>query len=210
MNKKILIADDHSVVRLGVALVLENEISDIACDYAENYDEVKKKLQEEQFDLLILDVNMEGSTFKYMIRELKMIQQDLLILVFSSYKEEVAVEYILEGAEGFLNKMSSEKMLVKAVRSVFENGFYYTPQLIAQFSKHQEKKDVNKILSQRELQVFRLLIEGNGNLEIANALNIQMTTASTYKRRVYAKLGVNNVIELLKIYNSGQNLPKHK
>jgi|UPI0006464134 DNA-binding NarL/FixJ family response regulator len=208
MKKKILIADDHSVVRLGTALVLENQITDIDCDYAENYDEVKEKLKEEKFDLLILDIDMEGSTYKYMIRELKNIQEDILILMFSSYKENVAVEYIQEGAEGFLNKMSSEKILVRAVRSIFEDGFYYTPQLIEQLSKYQQKKDVNEVLSERELQVFRLLAEGNGNLEIANALNIQMTTASTYKRRVFAKLGVNNVIELLKIYNSSHNLPK--
>ncbi|KQT22916.1 LuxR family transcriptional regulator [Chryseobacterium sp. Leaf405] len=208
MTKKILIADDHSVVRLGTALVLESHIKDISCDYAENYDEVKNKLQEAKFDLLILDIDMEGSTFKYMIRELKTIQEDLPILVFSSYKENVAIEYIREGAEGFLNKMSSEKILIKAVNSVFEDGFYYTPELIKQFSKHQHKKDVNDVLSERELQVFRLLAEGSGNLEIANALNIQMTTASTYKRRVYAKLEVNNLIELLKIYNSSHNIPK--
>lgn len=208
MNKKILIADDHSVVRLGTALVLENQFSNIFCDYAENYGEVKKKLHEERFDLLILDIDMEGSTFKLMIKELKMIQEDLPILIFSSYKENIAVEYIQEGAEGFLNKLSNEQTLIKAVQTIFEDGFYYTPQLIEQLSAHRQKKDIIETLSERELQVFRLLAEGNGNLEIANTLNIQMTTASTYKRRIYAKLGVDNVIDILKIYNSYHNLPK--
>ncbi|WP_415326247.1 response regulator [Chryseobacterium sp. MMS23-Vi53] len=208
MNKKILIADDHSVVRLGTALVLENQFSNIFCDYAENYGEVKKKLHEERFDLLILDIDMEGSTFKLMIKELKMIQEDLPILIFSSYKENIAVEYIQEGAEGFLNKLSSEHTLIRAVQTIFEAGFYYTPQLIEQLSAYRQKKDIIETLSERELQVFRLLAEGNGNLEIANILNIQMTTASTYKRRIYAKLGVDSVIDILKIYNSYLNLPK--
>ncbi len=206
MNKKILIADDHSVVRLGTALVLEGQLTNIFVDYAENYEEVKEKLRAEKFDLLILDIEMEGSIFKFMIKELKKIQEDLLIMVFSSYKENVAVEYIQEGAEGYLNKLSSEETLIKAVRSIFQDGYYYTPQLIKQLSENRQKKDISELLSERELQVLKLLVEGNGNLEIGNILNIQMTTASTYKRRIYAKLGVNNLIDLLKIYNS-QNFP---
>lgn len=202
MNKKILIADDHYVVRLGTALVLENQFAKIAIDYAENYDEVKSKLHAEKFDLIILDIEMPGSTFKYMIKELKMIQEDLMIMIFSSYKESVAIEYIQEGAEGYLNKLSSEKTLIKAIQSIFEDGYYYPLKLIKQLSSRSQKKEVELILSERELQVFKLLAEGNGNLEIANILQIQMTTASTYKRRIYAKLGVNNLIDLLKIYNN--------
>jgi two-component system, NarL family, response regulator, fimbrial Z protein, FimZ len=208
MNKKILIADDHSVVRLGTAMVLEHHLTNIFCDYAENYGEVKTKLQEGKFDLLILDIDMEGSTFKFMIKELKMIQEDLPILIFSSYKENIAVEYIQEGAEGFLNKLSNEETLIKAVQTILEDGFYYTPQLIEQLSVQHKKKDIIETLSERELQVFKLLAEGNGNLEIANVLNIQMTTASTYKRRIYAKLGVDNVIDILKLYNSYNHFQK--
>ncbi|WP_449397791.1 response regulator [Chryseobacterium wanjuense] len=207
MNKKILIADDHYVVRLGTALILESQFAKISIDYAESYDEVKSKLNSEKFDLIILDIEMPGSTFKKMIKELKIIQEDLMIMIFSSYKESVAIEYIQEGAEGYLNKLSSEKTLIKAVQSIFEDGYYYPFKLVKQLSARPQKEEVESVLSEREFQVFKLLVEGNGNLEIANILQIQMTTASTYKRRIYAKLGVNNIIDLLKIYNS-QKLEK--
>jgi DNA-binding NarL/FixJ family response regulator len=93
------------------------------------------------------------------------------------------------------------------VQSIFEDGYYYPFKLVKQLSARPQKEEVESILSEREFQVFKLLVEGNGNLEIANILQIQMTTASTYKRRIYAKLGVNNLIDLLKIYNS-QNQEK--
>ncbi|EJL69621.1 response regulator transcription factor [Chryseobacterium populi] len=202
MNKKILIADDHYVVRLGTAMVLENHFPDISIDYAENYEEVKSKLHKEKFDLIMLDIDMEGSTFRHMIKELKMIQEDIMIIIFTSYKESAAIEYIQEGAEGYINKLSGEKNVIKAVQSVFEDGYYYSPKLVKELTSQPQKKDISDLLSEREFQVFKLLIEGNGNLEIANILEIHMTTASTYKRRVYAKLGVNNLVDLLKVSNS--------
>lgn len=205
MNKRILIADDHYVVRLGTSMVLESHFTDLVIDYAENYDEVETKLKADRFDLIILDMDMEGSTFKYMIKELKMIQQDVLILVFSSSDESAAVEYIREGAEGYLNKLGDEKNMIKAVAAVFEDGYYYSPKLAQKLASHSYKKDVRDILSERELQVFKLLTAGNGNLEIANILDIHIATASTYKRRVFTKLKVNNLVDLLRDYG-GHNM----
>jgi len=202
MNKKILIADDHSVVRLGTSIALEDRIDNITIDFAVNYNELKEKLTREKFDLVILDIEMEGSVYKFMIRELKMIQEDLLIMVFSSSDESVAMEYILEGAEGYVSKLSSDEILAKAVRSIFQNGQYYPPTLIKQLSERSDKKNPKEILSNRELQIFKLLSEGNGSLEICNLLNIQSGTMSTYKKRIYTKLGVKNLIELFKIYKN--------
>lgn len=202
MNKKILIADDHSVVRLGTSIALEDRIDNITIDFAANYNELKEKLTHEKFDLLILDIEMEGSIYKLMISELKNIQEDLLIMIFSSSDESVAIEYILEGAEGYVNKLSNDETLAKAVRSIFQNGQYYPSSLIKQFSERSDKKNPKEILSEREFQIFKLLSEGNGNLEIANLLKIQSGTMSTYKKRIYTKLGVKNLIELFKIYKN--------
>lgn len=201
MNKKILIADDHYVVRLGTSMLLENNFTRLSIKYAESYTEVKEQLAASRFDLIILDINMPGSIHKNMVKDLKKIQEDVLIMIFSSYEENVALEYIHEGAEGYLNKLSSEKTLIKAIRSIFEEGYYYPLNLIRLLSDPPQKKDVKKILSEREFEVFKLLAEGNGNLEIANILQIQSTTASTYKRRIYTKLGIGNLVDLLKIYN---------
>lgn len=202
MNKKILIADDHYVVRLGTSMLLENNFTRLSIKYAESYTEVKEQLSLSRFDLIILDINMPGSIYKDMIKDLKRIQEDLLIMIFSSYEENAVIEYIHEGAEGYLNKLSSEKTLIKAIQSIFENGYYYPLNLIRLLSDPPKKIDVETILSDREFQVFQLLAEGNGNLEIANILDIQSTTASTYKRRIYSKLEITNLVDLLNIYNT--------
>ncbi len=200
MNKRILIADDHYVVRLGTKMALESKFSNIYIDFAENYYEAKEKLVTERFDLIMLDIEMEGSIFKNMIKELKMIQDDIKIMIFSSSKENIAVEYIQEGAQGYLNKLSNDETIIKAIQSIFEEGYYYPFQVVKLLSDKPQKEDIKGVLSEREFQIFNLLGEGNGNLEIANILDIQIGTVGTYKKRIYTKLGIKNLIDLFKIY----------
>lgn len=200
MTKKILIADDHHVVRIGTAMILEKNFNHFEVDFAETYGEAKQKIESEKYDLVILDIELPGSIFKSMIREIKSISEDTLVLIFTSYKENIALQYIEEGANGFLNKQSDPENFVKAVESIFKEGFYYTPEMMHEILKGNKKKKAVDDLSERELQVFNLLAKGNGNLEIANALNIEESTVGTYKRRVYQKLKITNLVELLDIY----------
>jgi DNA-binding NarL/FixJ family response regulator len=200
MNKKILIADDHIVVRVGTKMILENQIPNISVDYAANYTDVKKMLTAENYDLLILDIEMEGSIYKYMIKEIKAIQE-VKIMIFSSSKEDIAFEYVQEGAEGYLNKLSNDETLVTAVKSIFEEGCYYPSKMIQHISKRHQKSNLESLLSEREFQVFTLLAKGNDSVDIADMLDIHKTTVSTFKRRIYTKLGITKFIELLDIYN---------
>ncbi|OCA78149.1 DNA-binding response regulator [Chryseobacterium contaminans] len=200
MTKRILIADDHHVVRIGTALILEKNFDDFEIDVAATYDEVKEKVRDEKFDLIILDIELPGSTFKSMVKEIKKNNKDILILIFTSYKESFALQYIQEGANGFLNKLSDAETFVKTVEGIFKDGYYYTPEVLNEMMMQMQKKSPTEILSERELQVFDLLAKGNGNLEIANALDIQESTVGTYKRRVYQKLKITNLVELLEIY----------
>ena len=202
MDKKILIAGDHHVVRIGIALILEKNIGKALINHATTYTEIKKKILEDKFDLLILNMEFPGSIFKAMIRELKSLSKDLLILIFSSHKEETAIQYIQEGANGFLNKRSTPEGLVMAVESILKTGIYCPPGLMSQLVEKKGKKSPEDLLSERELQVFELLAKGNGNLEIANILNIQESTVGTYKRRIFSKLNINNLVDLLGIYNN--------
>lgn len=134
-----------------------------------------------------------------MIPELKDIQSDLKILVFSGYDKDVAIQYIREGAEGYLNKQSSEEEIKNAVKTVIEKGYFYPAELIGLIIQNKRDNPVEK-LSSREYEIFKLLADGNGNLEIANRLNIQMSTVSTYKKRIFQKLNVGNIAELIKVY----------
>lgn len=201
MTKKILIADDHHVVRIGTALILEKNFNDVEVDFAETYDEAKQKIESEKFDLLILDIELPGSIFKSMVKEIKSISPETFILIFTSYKENIALQYIEEGANGFLNKQSDPEHFVKAVEAIFKDGYYYTSEMMNEILKGNQKKKAIENLSERELQVFNLLAKGNGNLEIANTLNIEESTVGTYKRRVYQKLKISNLVELLEIYS---------
>nr|WP_315026446.1 response regulator transcription factor [uncultured Chryseobacterium sp.] len=201
MIKKILIADDHHVVRIGTAMILEKNFDDFEIDFAETYQEVKQKAEAENFDLIILDIELPGSILKAMVREIKTINEKTLIMIFTSYKESIALQYIEEGANGFLNKQSDPKDFVKAVESILRDGCYYTPEVLHEVVKGSKNRKVTDILSEREFQVFNLLAKGNGNLEIANVLDIEESTVGTYKRRIYQKLKITNLIELLDIYN---------
>ncbi|MGE8513832.1 MAG: response regulator [Chryseobacterium culicis] len=201
MTKKILIADDHHVVRIGTAMILEKNFNHFEVDFAETYDEVKQKIQSEKYDLVILDIELPGSILKSMVKEIKAIAEDTLILIFTSYKENIALQYIEEGANGFLNKQSDPENFVKAVEALFKDGQYYTPEILSELLKGNKKRKAIENLSERELQVFNLLAKGNGNLEIANALDIEESTVGTYKGRVYQKLKITNLVELLEIYS---------
>ncbi len=201
MTKKILIADDHHVVRIGTALILEKNFNYVEVDFAETYVEAKQKIESEKYDLVILDIELPGSILKSMVKEIKGISEDTLILIFTSYKENIALQYIEEGANGFLNKQSDPGHFVKAIEALFKDGYYYTPEIMNELLKGNKKRTAVENLSEREMQIFNLLAKGNGNLEIANALEIEESTVGTYKRRVYQKLKISNLVELLEIYN---------
>lgn len=201
MTKKILIADDHHVVRIGTAMILEKKFNYVEVDFAETYGEAKQKIKSEKYDLVILDIELPGSILKSMVKEIKGISEDTLILIFTSYKENIALQYIEEGANGFLNKQSDPDHFVKAIEALFKDGYYYTPEIVNELLKGNKRRTAVENLSERELQVFNLLAKGNGNLEIANALNIEESTVGTYKRRVYQKLKISNLVELLEMYN---------
>ncbi|PQA89920.1 DNA-binding response regulator [Chryseobacterium shigense] len=199
MNERILIADDHYVVRAGTALVLDSAYPQLKIDFAENYDQIKNHLSAHPCDLLLLDIDMQGTKYKKMIPELKSIQESLKILVFSRYDKDVAIQYIREGAEGYLNKQSSEEEIKEAVRSVIEKGYYYPAELIGLIIQNKKSNPAEK-LSSREYEIFTLLASGTGNLEIGNKLEIQMSTVSTYKKRIFKKLNVSNIAELIKVH----------
>lgn len=201
MNERILIADDHYVVRAGTALVLESVYPKNNIDFAENYDQVKEHISNHDYDLLLLDIDMPGTQYKKMVSELKGIQKNLKILVFSGHGKDVAIQYIREGAEGYLNKQSSKEEIREAVRSVIQKGYYYPSELIGLIVQN-KKSNPSEKLSTREYEIFQLLAKGSGNLEIGNKLDIQMSTVSTYKKRIFKKLNVSNIAELIKVYET--------
>lgn len=132
MTKRILIADDHYVVQMAVFMILKEAFTDLFTDFASTYDEVKEKTASGNFDLIILDIVMPGSIYKAMIKELRTIQKDILILIFTSYEDDIALQYYEAGTNGFLNKLSTPNELILAIEEIFQKGHHFTQNIINQ------------------------------------------------------------------------------
>jgi DNA-binding NarL/FixJ family response regulator len=145
-----------------------------------------------------------------MIQEIKEIQPEVKILIFSVYEEEThACPYIVAGANGYLNKLSDKKMLVNAVDTILKTGNYLTPKIVNELVKASTNKESSNPLdklSKREREISELLVKGDGNIEIANKLSIQLTTVSTHKNKIFNKLNIKNIVELISLFNKPNGL----
>lgn len=205
MQKEILIVDDHLVVRTGVSIILEEKLKNISISTTENYSETLALLKQKNFNLIILDINIPGGRNTAMIQELKAIQPEVKILIFSVYEEEThACPYIIAGANGYLNKLSDKKELINAVEIILKTGNFLTSNIVSNLIKASTNKEslypLDK-LSKREKEISELLVQGDGNIEIANKLNIQLTTVSTHKNKIFSKLRIKNIVELIGLFN---------
>lgn len=206
MAYKILLVDDHLVVRIGIATILKQDIENLKIFNADNFLQTISILKENSFDLVILDINIPGTRNTDMIHDIRMIRPNIKILIFSANDEDqYACRYIVSGANGFLNKLSSEKKIVEVVLSILENGKYIPENVMSKIvASVINKTPLNPLenLSKRELEIAELLVEGQGNLEISNTLKIEMSTVSTYKNRVFEKLKIKNVVSLIDIFKT--------
>ncbi|PZR22001.1 MAG: DNA-binding response regulator [Flavobacterium psychrophilum] len=195
---KILLADDHSVVRQGVSLMLKDAFDAVDIEQADSFYETLNLVKDMEFDLLLLDINLPGGDSDTMIADVRGFQKDLKILMFSAYEEDqYGLRYYQAGAQGYINKLSSEERILEAVNAVLNGELYFENSVGAP-----SIKDLNPLesLSGRELEIAGMLVKGEGNLEIANKLGIGMSTVSTYKSRIFEKLGVTNVLAMAEKY----------
>ena len=205
MKLRILLADDHSVVRQGVSLIIKKAFKNAHINHEDNFAGVLRALNENIFDLIVLDINMEGGDTTNMITDIKLIRPNSKILMFSAYEDQqYALRYIHAGANGYINKMCEENELVKAINDILTVGVYVSESMESDVYDYATKKvNYNPLqsLSNREIEVARLLVKGYGNLEISNKLKIQMSTVSTYKQRMFEKLGISNIMNLAEMFN---------
>lgn len=208
-NLNILLVDDHFVVRKGIELVINSTFPNAVIYNAENYYEATEIVKAVNIDLIVLDIIINGIENIKVMNELKAIQSTTKILIFSCHDEEnYGLRYIKNGADGYLHKYCSESKIVDAINDVINNGHFYSDDIKNKLDNKAKRKPVlNPIdaLSNREFEIAKMLVDGSGNLEIANKLNIQMSTVSTYKNRVFEKLDVNNIIALSTFFKDNIN-----
>lgn len=209
MGIKIILADDHSVVRQGVSLILKSHFRDIEIKNASEFHEVISIIQSFNAQIIFLDINILGGNSTLMIEKIRKYNSKISILMFSAYEEDTyALRYIHAGANGFLSKEASEEEMVEAVNSLLKTGKYFSSRtkekMLDRILQNTPMNPV-ELLSDREIEVAELLAKGLGNIEIANILKIQMSTVSTYKIRIFEKLKISNVVnlsEILRIHKS--------
>lgn len=211
-NYSFLIADDHSVVRQGVSLLIKDLFLSAKIHQVATFKDIIKVLKETKIDLLVLDINFPEGNSLNIISEVKNAQSDIKILIFSAYDEDIyALRYLNAGASGYLNKASSEEEMKQAIQSMILSGKYLTQNIKDRIlDSYMSKAPINPLeqLSNREVEVARLLIKGYGNLEISDLLQIKKTTVSTFKNRIFEKLEIDNLaalIELFHLYSDDDN-----
>lgn len=210
MSVHILIADDHAIVRQGILLMIKELMLPATVIQAQDYPELIAALHSApKIDLLLCDINMPGGDSFKISETAKAIHPNIKTLIFSAYSEDLyALRYIQSGANGFLHKDASEEEIKHAIISVLQTGKYVSRHLsesvITQLFSNDAIVPNNPLalLSNREMEVAGLLVKGLGLLEISNQLNIRVSTISTYKTRLYEKLKITNIAELISIYNT--------
>lgn len=208
---KILIADDHSVVRFGVGQIVRNVFPNAEILTAVDFSTMLTTIKSFQPDLIISDINMPGCDNINLVKRIKAESSTAKLLVFSAYAEELYAPRLLQdGADGYLHKDAELHVIHKALRDVLEKGRFVSQNMMNYFlDKSLHKKGVEhnplKQLSNREMEVALLLSQGLGMLEISNTLNLHSSTVSTYKNRVFEKLNISNIAELLNLIRTYQN-----
>ncbi len=201
--KTILVADDHTIVRLGITHIISTLPIPATVVEAENFDRVIHLLETQDVDLLVLDINIPGGNNSQMIDAIRLRQPSVRILIFSGYDEQLfAINYMQAGADGYLVKYSPEEEIKIAIRTVLNGEKYMSAatrqQMLNMLNTHREPfANPLSTLSAREIEVMNLLTKGVQVARIAEMLHLQITTVSTYKTRIFEKLGISNIVELL-------------
>lgn len=200
-----LVADDHSIVRNGLAMIIKSSFEPVILYQAGTFQEVQTHVAEIKIDVLILDISFPEGNALRILPGLKALQPDMKIIMFSSFEEEVyALRYIKAGADGYLSKLSTPEVIQNALNALIRDGKYTSDKIKDKIvDSYMLKKSDNPLdeLSKREMEIATLLVKGYGNLEISNELDLKATTVSTYKNRVFEKLGINNLPALIQIFD---------
>lgn len=201
-SRHILIADDHGVVRYGMMLLLKDLMPWAKISQIGSFNEATDFIKKAKIDLLILDINLPGGNNIQMLETLNAIQKGIKVLMFSAYEESLyATRYLQAGAKGYLHKQTSNNEIKKAIATVFSGGIYMSDNvkdlMLNKMLNHEEDQSPLDILSNREFEVAQLLIYGHGITDISTLLKLKISTVSTYKNRIFEKLNVVNIVQLI-------------
>ena len=199
---KVIIADDHPVVRAGMKQVLAESEDILVTAEAESGEALIRKLQRGDYHVVLLDISMPGIGGLDALRRIRELKPNLPVLMLTIHPEEqFALRALKAGASGYLNKASAPDELVSAIRQVAAGRRYITPSLAARVAEGMSRnRDFDRLphewLSDREYQVMCMIAGGNTVSDIAATINLSVKTVSTYRARILEKMGMDSSAEL--------------
>jgi DNA-binding NarL/FixJ family response regulator len=190
--KRIILADDHSFIRLGLIQILKDEYPSVEITQVADGESLIKEVTLHDFDLVISDLDMPGRSGLEALEQIKLIKPNLPVLILSIYTEDLyAVRALKAGASGYMNKNAAPYELINAIQRISLGRKYITPEIA---EKLLIQVDVNKkpheLLTNRELEIFKMLALGKTISQIAGSLSLALTTVSTHRSRILEKLSL--------------------
>jgi two-component system, NarL family, invasion response regulator UvrY len=197
---KIVIADDHAVVRKGLKQIFEETQDITVVDEASSGNELLEKIRSKKYDVVILDISMPGKDGLDTLKELRILQPELPVLVFTIFPEEqYAVRVLKAGASGYMNKESEPEEMIDAIRKVARGRKYISPYLAELLASNLDiagETPLHETLSDREFQVMCMIASGKTVSDIAKELSLSANTISTYRIRILEKMNLKNNSEI--------------
>ena len=198
--KQILICDDHAAIRKGVKMILKEVFLDAEFSEASSAMEVLKLIDEKEWSILILDVDMPGRNGFDVLAQLKGSGSKIPVLVFSLHPEEqIAIRAMKLGAAGYISKAADDEEFLRAINLIFQGRKYITPslaELLADQLGNHSQKAPHEHLSNREYETLLLIAKGKSVSQIAEELALSVPTISTYRARILEKTGMKTSSEL--------------
>ena len=200
MTTRILVADDHPVVRLGLRDLLTEQFAGVTVGEARTIPELLEQVRAKEWDILVLDISLPGANGLDALRTLKQIRPNLPVLVLTIHPEDqFGVRALKSGAAGYLNKETAPEELVSAIRRILSGGKYMSPVLAEAFASQEGGQNAavpHETLSEREYQVFCMIAGGKTLTAIGRELGLSLKTISTYQARIREKTKLQNREEI--------------
>jgi DNA-binding NarL/FixJ family response regulator len=192
MNR-IILADDHSFIRLGLIQILKDEYPSVEITEVSDGEALVKAVSLQDCDLVISDLDMPGRSGLEALQQIKLIKPDLPVLILSIYSEDLyAVRVLKAGASGYLNKNAAPDELINAIKRISLGRKYITAEIAEKLLEQEENKEPHELLSNREFEIFKLLAFGKTITQIAESLSLALTTVSTHRSKILEKLNLTS------------------
>jgi len=198
---RILIVDDHAMLRAGLKKILEDEFADAAIGEAGSVDEAATRLHDSAWDVLLLDISLPGRSGLDLLPDVRRLYPDTKVIVLSSFgDQQFAVRSLRTGAAAFLTKERAAQELIDAIRTVVAGRRFVGAELAQQLAAliaSDRPKSPHETLSSREFEVFRLIASAKSVTEIGEELGLSAKTVSTYRTRILEKMAMSSNAELM-------------